>query len=262
MKIAVLQTPSASLDRLREVARTAADRGARLLITPEMFTTGYNVPGVVEKAQRADGPWLDRVAEIARITGVAILYGFPERDGGEIFNTAQLVDRDGSVLAKHRKSHLFGDLDTTRFTAGAGDLAIVDLDGVRVGILVCYDIEFPEAVRSLALAGADLIAVPTALMRPYEVVARTIVPARAYENQVYVAYANRSGHETELAYCGESCVVGPDGADVARAGSGDQLLLADIDLARLASSRAVNTHLSDRRPRLYGALTETQERPR
>src|SRR3989337_2929260 len=193
-----------------------------------------------------DGPWLDRVAAIAGSAGVAILYGFPERDGDEVFNAAQLVDRDGTVLAKHRKSHLFGDLDPRTFTPGAGDLAVVDLEGARVGILICYDVEFPEAVRSLALAGADLVAVPTALMRPHEVVARTVVPARAYENQVYVAYANRSGHEADLAYCGESCVVGPDGADLARAGSGEELLLAEIDPARLASSRAVNTHLRDR----------------
>lgn len=262
MRIAVLQTRSADLDRLRRAARTAAGRGARLLVTPEMFTTGYHVPGVPEMAQPAGGPWLDQVAGIARSAGVAILYGFPEREGDEVFNAAQLVDGDGTVLAKHRKAHLFGDLDTRTFTPGAGGLAVADLDGVRVGILICYDVEFPEAVRSLALAGADLVAVPTALMRPYEVVARTVVPSRAYENQVYVAYANRSGHEAELAYCGESCVVGPDGADLARAGSGEELLLAEIDPARLASSRAVNTHLRDRRPGLYGALTETQERPR
>ncbi len=116
-------------------------------------------------------------------------------------------------------------------------------------------------MRALALAGADLVAVPTALMRPYEVVARTVVPARAYENQVYVAYANRSGREAELAYCGESCVVGPDGVDLARAGSGDELLLAEIDPARLASSRADNTHLGDRRPELYGALTHRAGHP-
>jgi 5-aminopentanamidase len=255
MKVAVLQTASADLDRLREAAVEAGARGARLLITPEMLTTGYNVPGVAGQAQPASGPWRDLVADIARSAGVAILYGYPERDGDRVFNAAQLVDRDGAVLANHRKSHLYGDVDSRVFTPGPGDLALVDLDGARVGILICYDVEFPEAVRSLALAGADLVAVPTALMRPYEVVARTVVPARAYENQVYVAYANRSGQEAGLAYCGESCVVGPDGSDRARAGSGEELLLAEIDLAGLASSRATNTHLRDRRPGLDGALT-------
>jgi 5-aminopentanamidase len=96
--------------------------------------------------------------------------------------------------------------------------------------------------------------VPTALMDPFEVVARTVVPARAIENQVFLAYANRCGREGDLRYCGQSCVVGPDGADLARAGRGEELILADLDLERLAAARRDNTYLADRRPELYGPL--------
>lgn len=256
MKIAVWQTGSADLGRLRERALEAAAAGARLLVVPEAFTSGYAVPGIAEAAQPVDGPWRQEIAAIAAEAGLAILYGFPERDGDRVLNSAALVDADGSVLALHRKCHLFGDLDTSTYAPGESLATLIELDGLRVGVLICYDVEFPETVRTLALAGADLVAVPTALMRPYEVVARTLVPARAYENQVYVAYANRSGSEGDLVYCGESCVVGPDGADLARAGSGDELLLAEIDPARLASSRADNTHLGDRRPELYASLVE------
>lgn len=256
MKIAIWQTGSADLERLRDRAREASAVGARLLVTPEAFTSGYAVPGVAGAAQPADGPWHAAIAAIAVAADVAILYGHPERDGDQVFNSATLVDRDGEELTRHRKTHLYGDVDLATYTPGDGDLALAELDGVRVGVLICYDVEFPEAVRTLALAGVDLVAVPTALMRPYEVVARTIVPARAYENQVYVAYANRCGSEGPLTYCGESCVVGPDGADLARAGSGDELMLAEIDPARLAASRAVNTHLGDRRPELYRTLVD------
>jgi predicted amidohydrolase len=274
MKIALWQTGSADLGRLRSRALEASAAGARLLVVPEAFTSGYAVPGIADLAQPADGPWAEEIAAIAAEAGLAILYGFPERDGERVFNSAQLVDGnlvdtessaqprgEGSHLrtqlgAKHRKCHLYGDVDLASYTPGDGFTALAELDGIRIGIAICYDVEFPEAVRTLALAGADLVAVPTALMRPYEVVARTIVPARAYENQVYVAYANRSGAEGTLLYCGESCVVAPDGSDLARAGSGDELLLAEIDPARLAMSRADNTHLSDRRPALYGALVE------
>lgn len=277
MKIAVWQTGSADLDRLRDRALEAAAAGARLLVTPEAFTSGYNVPGVAEAAQPADGPWRATIADIAAEAAIAILYGHPERDGDRVFNSATLIDGKSSAQASgedshlrtrpggavtHRKVHLYGDVDLATYTPGDSLAALTELDGVRIGILICYDVEFPESVRAMALAGADLVAVPTALMRPYEVVTRILVPARAYENQVYVAYANRSGTEGDLVYCGESCVVGPDGADLARAGSGDELLLAEIDPARLAASRAVNTHLRDRRPGLYGALIETQERPR
>jgi predicted amidohydrolase len=261
-RIAIWQTGSADLALLREQALAAAAAGAGLLITPEAFTTGYAVPRVRERAQPAAGAWAEQVAAIAVDSGLAILYGYPERVGDGVLNSAQLVDRDGRVLANYRKSHLYGELDTSTFEPGDGDFAVVGLDGINVGILICYDVEFPESVRALALAGADLVAVPTALMRPYEVVARTVVPSRAYENQVYVAYANRSGREAGLAYCGESCVVGPDGVDLARAGSGEELLLAEIDPARLASSRADNTHLGDRRPELYGALTHREDNAR
>jgi predicted amidohydrolase len=262
LRIAIWQTGSADLDGLHSRAAEAAAMGARLLITPEAFTTGYNVPGVAAQAQAADGPWLAGIAAIAEETGLAILFGYPEQVGEVVHNSAQLVDRDGRVLANYRKSHLYGELDLRTFTPGEGDFVVADLDDVQVGILICYDVEFPEAVRALALAGADLVAVPTALMRPYEVVTRTVVPARAYENQVYVAYANRSGTEAELTYCGESCVVAPDGDVLARAGFGDELIVADIDLERLAAARVENTHLRDRRPDLYSTLTRAQEKTR
>jgi predicted amidohydrolase len=130
---------------------------------------------------------------------------------------------------------------------------LAELDGLKIGILICYDVEFPEAVRALALAGAELIAVPTALIRPFDIVARTLVPARAFENQVYVAYAGICVSEAGLEYCGLSCIVGPDGQDLAGAGTGPDLLLADIDLCAIPKGRMSNPYLSDRRPRLYSA---------
>jgi predicted amidohydrolase len=99
--------------------------------------------------------------------------------------------------------------------------------------------------------------VPTALMHPFDAVARILVPARAVENQVFVAYANRSGREGDLHYCGQSCVVGPDGADLARAGRAEQLILADLDPARLSASRLANPYLADRRPELYGPVADS-----
>ena len=175
---------------------------------------------------------------IAREAGIAILYGYPERGaGGHIYNTAQLIDRTGRIAASYRKTHLFGEIDRAAFSAGAALPEIVELDGLRIGILICYDVEFPENVRTLALKGADLVAVPTALMQPFDIVARTIVPARAYENQVFLAYADRCGTEGELSYCGLSCVIAPDGSDLARAGRSEALIIADLDAERLAQSR-------------------------
>jgi 5-aminopentanamidase len=265
MRIAIFQGPAESgtvarnLGLLEAHAAAAAAQGARLLICPEMFLSGYNIGAEAARrlAEPADGPSLARAATIAREHGIALLFGYPESgDGGAIYNAVQLIGRDGRRLASYRKSHLFGDLDRGTFRAGPGAAAVVDLDGVGVGLLICYDVEFPENVRLLALAGADLVAVPTALMDPFQVVARTVVPARAVENQVFLAYANRCGEEGGLHYCGLSCVVGPDGADLARAGRGEQLILADLDLEHLSASRLRNTYLADRRPELYGPLAD------
>lgn len=267
MRIAIFQgpeqakTPQQALDLLARNATEAAHRGARLLICPEMYLTGYNIgPDDARRlAEAADGPSAQTVMRIARETGIAILYGYPERGaGGHIYNTAQLIDRTGRIAAAYRKTHLFGEIDRSAFSAGGTLPEIAELDGIKIGILICYDVEFPENVRTLALKGADLVAVPTALMQPFDIVARTIVPARAYENQVFLAYADRCGVEGELSYCGLSCVIAPDGSDLARAGRSEALIIADLDSKQLSESRALNTHLADRRAELYGALGETK----
>lgn len=129
-----------------------------------------------------------------------------------------------------------------------------ELDGVRLGLLTCYDVEFPENVRAHALAGTDLLLVPTALMHPFSFVAESLVPVRAFESQLYLAYVNRTGPEGAFDFTGLSCLAGPDGTVRARAGRGEELVTADVDPALLAASRAANPYLRDRRPGLYGSL--------
>jgi predicted amidohydrolase len=263
MRVAIYQGPAASgtiarnLDLLEARAAEAAGREARLMICPEMFLSGYNIgpEQALRLAESVDGAALARVAALARANGIALLLGYPERGAdGAIYNAACLIGPDGRSLASYRKCHLFGDLDRAMFRAGQSPSAVIEWEGIRVGLLICYDVEFPEAVRLLALAGADLVAVPTALMDPFEVVARTIVPARAVENQVFLAYANRCGREGALRYCGLSCIVGPDGTDLVRAGRGEALVFADLDLDRLAAARTQSPYLRDRRPELYAPL--------
>ena len=261
-KVAIFQGPEQAgelayqLDRLAQAAQASAAQGANLLILPEMFLSGYNIgpPAVQRLAEPADGPAAQQIAQIARETGVAVLYGYPERAENAVFNAAQLIDSSGRRLANHRKSHLFGSIDRNAFSAGTAS-TVVELDGLRLGILICYDVEFPENVRLLALAGVDFVAVPTALMQPYEFITRTLVPARAYENQVFLAYANRCGQEQELHYLGQSCIIAPDGRELARAGRGEALIVAELDHSLQQQSRQINTYLADRRPALYQPLT-------
>ncbi|HEX6113991.1 MAG TPA: carbon-nitrogen hydrolase family protein [Geminicoccaceae bacterium] len=268
MRLAVYQGPGASGDvpanlaTIRRVAARAAAEGAGLVVFPELFTTGYKLGARLrELAEPLSGPSVDAIGAAAAQAGLAILTGFCEREGERLFNSAVLVGRDGSVLTMHRKCHLFGEAELELFTPGDA-LAVVELERLRVGILICYDVEFPEAVRALALAGAELVAVPTALMAPYDLVARTLVPARAAENQVFVAYANRTGSEGDLAYIGQSCIVGPDGADLARAGRDEEsLLIADLDPTAITDARAGYCYLDERRPELYTPPTRTSNPP-
>lgn len=264
MKIAVFQGAPGVCENAERVAllarsaHAAAMENAALLVLPELFVSGYNVgrDALHERAEAADGPIARRIGAIARDAGIAILYGYPERAGDAVFNAAQLIDGSGQTLANHRKTHLFGEVERATFTSGETSVTMATVAELRLAILICYEVEFPECVRLPALAGADLIAVPTALMAPYAFVAQTLIPARAIENQVFVAYANYCGAEDNFRYTGMSCIIAPDGTDLARAGDRQELLVAALDPSRLARSRQHNRYLSDRRPELYAGLAE------
>ncbi|MDE1910658.1 MAG: carbon-nitrogen hydrolase family protein [Pseudomonas sp.] len=261
MRVALYQCPPLPLDvagnlkRLHQLAQEAND--ADLLVLPEMFLTGYNigVEAVGALAETQDGPSAQSIAALAKNSGVAILYGYPERGAdGQIYNAVQLIDANGQRLCNYRKTHLFGDLDNSMFSAGDDDFPLVELNGWKLGFLICYDLEFPENTRRLALAGAELILVPTANMVPFDFVADVTVRARAFENQCYVAYANYCGQEGEIQYCGQSSIAAPDGQRIAQAGLDEALIVGTLDRQLMVDSRAANRYLLDRRPELYGAL--------
>ncbi|BAC74603.1 carbon-nitrogen hydrolase [Streptomyces avermitilis] len=261
MRTALLQSsgrPGSIAENLKvldEAAGRAAAAGAGLVVAPEMFLTGYAIGDDVPRlAEPADGDSADAVAETASRHGVAIAYGYPERAGEQVFNSAQLISADGTRLANYRKTHLFGCFERDHFTPGDQPVVQTELNGLRVGLMICYDVEFPENVRAHALAGTDLLVVPTAQMHPFQFVAQSVIPVRAFENQMYVAYVNRVGQEGEFEFVGLSTLAGPDGVARARAGHGEELVFADADPAALAASREANPYLKDRRPDLYGSL--------
>lgn len=270
LKIALLQhnpKPNdlpAAISRLAETAASAAEQDCNLLLVPEASVTGYNIPRDTMRtiALQADGETSAAIAEICVNNNIAIAYGFAEEEGGEYFNCVQLIDKQGTVEGHYRKTHLWGDLDRTLFTAGdtlccnkASTLATID--GWKIGLLICYDIEFPEPARQLALAGADLILTPTGLMSPWRDVAEKVVPVRAYENQLFIAYANYCGSEGDINYEGRSCIAGPDGMDLARAGQSPELLTAVLERKAINDARSALPYHRDRRPGLYADLTQS-----
>jgi 5-aminopentanamidase len=246
---------SQALVLLDATAEQARAQGADLLVCPEMSLTGYQIgaTGVAAVAEPADGPLAQAVAAIAQRHGIAIVHGYPERHAQDKkpYNAVQFVDADGQRLANYRKTHLFGGIDRAQFSPGAQAPAVFEWQGWRLGLLICYDIEFPEPARGLALQGVDAILVPTANMIAFDEVQRVLLPARALENRVFVAYANACGQEGETTYGGLSTACGSMGAVLAQAGRGEELLIASVSRDDLLTAQA-SSQLNDRRPDLYG----------
>jgi predicted amidohydrolase len=262
MKIALYQGPGrindveGALTHLAECAGRAKAADADLLLLPEMYLSGYNIgPDNARKAAiTLSGAEMDRARRIAETNGIALVFGYPELAGDAVANSAVLIGPDGKLMLNYRKSHLFGELDRAMFKSVGAEFPMAELHGFKIALLICYDIEFPEPARRCALGGADILLIPTAQMAPYEQVAKYVIPARAYENQIYVAYANHSGTDDGLDYIGLSSICGPDGAVLAAAGTGEDMIFATADAVHLAQVRKTDPLIADRRPELYGPL--------
>ncbi|TDQ85454.1 putative amidohydrolase [Dongia mobilis] len=251
MRLALYQNDSKPSDvahQLASLRRVARDlRGeADLLVTPELFASGYRLPPaeLQRLAEPAAGPFVGALADIAREAGLAILCGFPERDGALVFNSAIAIGRDGATLALYRKLHLPSDDERAAFAAG-GRIVTFDLLGFHVAPLICYDIEFPEAARACARAGAELILVPTALRRHWHEIARQVIPVRARESGAFLAYCNFAGSESDWDYAGLSSICGPDGAVLALAGEAEGVIVATLNHGAVAAARARLPYLRD-----------------
>jgi len=155
MRVALAQLSPAlrnTAENVRTVREVLAEHGnADLVVLPELFLSSYTVNGLDELALDLDGPEVESVAQAARENSATVIFGAPERIAAGIANSAICVDQSGDVVGSYRKTHLFGD-ERTAFVAG-DELLIVDIDGLKVGLMICFDVEFPEVARALAMAG-------------------------------------------------------------------------------------------------------------
>ena len=242
MRIALYQGPSprgateAGLAALERSLRAAAAAGADVLVMPEIFLPGYNQPDVAARARTA-GDWGALLSPRVAAAGVALVIGLPEAAEGATFNAALAFGADGRLIATYRKVQLYGAREQALYRPGDA-YGLVEIAGVRCGLMICYDVEFAPHVAALAARGAEVVLVPTANMMPFVHVPDHTVPAMAACHGVAIAYANWCGAEGDLTYTGGSVIVGPHGEVLARAGQGPALLIADLPLrdpARLST---------------------------
>lgn len=240
MKLGVYQCAAAGRtaeERLAILDRHIAGQECDLVLCPELFLSGYRADAA-GLAEAPDGPFAARVAQLARSHETAIAYGYPERAGDRLFNSALLIGADGVVLANHRKRLPSPQsFEETTFANGKS-VTFAETNGIRIAMIICYEVEFPESLRQAARGGAHLVLVPTALGAEWGVVAEKLVPTRAFENGVWLAYADHAGEEDGLAFYGGSRIVAPDGAEVAADVGAETLITAAISRNRVESAQA------------------------
>jgi beta-ureidopropionase len=267
MRIALIQKrattdKSANVQKGLRAAEEAAKQGAKLICFAELafepFYPQERASGsVADLAEPVPGPTTEAFAAIARRYQSAIVLNLFERDGDKTFDTSPVIGSDGTLLGKTRMVHI---TDYTCFhekgyyTPGDCGAPVYETEFGKIGVAICYDRHFPEYMRALALAGAQVVVIPQAGAIDewpdglYEAEMRVA----AFQNGYFTALCNRVGKEPKLEFAGESFVCDPGGSVVARAGKGrDETLFCDLDLEMIGRSHARMLFLRDRRPELY-----------
>lgn len=241
--------PATNPDRIIAAMHEAKANGADLLVSPELALSGYGQGDFLrEIAQPADGEWAQDLSKHAHAIGIDLVAGFPERAGDDFYISAMALHADGRTPVIYRKSFLYGEYEKALFHNDYVSVATTDIGGIKAGFLICYDVEFPENVRRLAQAGVELVIVPTALPKGQDGqhIASRVIPVRAYENQVFVVYADHADADARFEYQGMSCAFAPDGSALAQADiTGEALIYATIDTRAYDQCRARNPYLTD-----------------
>jgi predicted amidohydrolase len=262
-----------NVERGVSLVRQAARKGARLVVLPEMFNTTFFAVEPIEHFdhffETIPGPTTDRLCAVARECGVAVVAGLAEKTvAGRYYNSAVVIDSKGEVVGTYRKTHLpliiappeRVTYERSFFSPGDLGLPVFKVDGMNIGVLICYDRHFPEAFRTLAEGGAEIIVVPTGA-RTWNASWRSgiwecLLRTRAYENGIFIVAANRAGEERGTSYLGDSMIVSHSGGTIlsrSDPGSLDDVVTADCDLDEVTTFREAVPFRRDLRSEIYSA---------
>ena len=240
----ILKNLKTALDFIAQAAEEEAD----LVLLPEMFLSGYCAPDIMSKLKETrEGENLGRLSEVAASNRIAVAGSFLEWDPikQSTFNTAVFVDDTGKLLEDYQKIHLF-DQEKEYMLPGRR-LPTFRYRGVDLGFLICFDLEFPEPARSLALQGMQVLLVPSANMAPYGPIHRNFALARAQENHIFVAYCNQTGVNGTCEFVGESCLVSPLGELICQVTREEKMVSGVIDTNDISRSQEAYNYLKERR---------------
>ena len=233
----------------REALRRVAASGANLAVLPEMWSSGFAYKNLNELALRTAGI-VEELLELSRELKLVIIGSMPEPHGEKVFNTIHVAD-NGRLAGSYRKLHLFSLLGEDKaFDSGDGWL-VADTSLGKVGVIICYDLRFPELSRRLALEGARVICVPAQWPKPRQEHWRTLLRARAIENQLFVVSCNACGPIGKLDFFGMSMIIDPKGEVLAEAGEEQVEIAAELDMQVMEQWRAQIPCFIDRRPEVY-----------
>jgi len=246
--------PERNYEKLNELLQEAVGHAVKpdVIVFPEMWNTGYALDRIQELADAEGQRTRELLSRFARDNGVWIIGGsIAETRADGVFNTIYAFDKEGNAIGDYSKIHLFRLMDEEKYLQSGDRVGALELDGVPAGMMICYDIRFPELARRLALGGAQVLFVPAEWPNPRLHHWRTLLMARAIENQMYVISCNRVGISGTTEFFGHSMIIDPWGEVVAEGDENERIIRARIDLGLVAEVRKRIPIFEDRRPQLY-----------
>ncbi len=259
MKVACLQmnmefgNPNRNFADVARLVEEAMHQAPDVLVLPETWNTGFFPRENLSRLCDLDGQRTkEAIGALAKKYKVNIVAGSVSNlRNGQIFNTAMVFDRIGACIAQYDKTHLFTPMGEDDYYTPGHRLCSFSLDGIRCGIIICYDVRFPELTRSLTVPGLDMLFVVSQWPKVRTFHLRSLTTARAIENQMFVVCCNSCGTAGDTVYGGNSAILDPWGTTLALAGEAEQIICADCTMQTLEDIRSTIPVFRDRRPELY-----------
>jgi len=236
--------------RMAETIKQASVNKADYILFPELFISGYlSKLEIEEQAETLNSESIKKIQKTAKENNCGVIFGFAEKFNNRLYNTALFIDKKGEIAGIYRKIHLF-EFEQSTFTPG-DSCPVFEIPEGKFGIMITQDMEYPEVARILAINEAQLLLVLCANMFPYQPSHSVYLHARAMENHVYVASANKVVLEGDNIFFGESVVIDPKGATIYQSGNNEEVPVITIDFDKIEKAKGSLNYLENRRPHIY-----------